>query len=263
MSSVNDHNTLHYYFEQEMPSESEPEAGRSVGFSGPLGGKKRSVRLKDATAAAAADDGNNYVEITLDVRNDAVAIQSVHSAGADPEAALLSRGLERRSSNVVTKLKQVGQEFRRLASSPSSSSSFVSGPRRNMAQLDRTKSSTAQAIKGLQFVTKNVASEGWPEVDRRFNELAVDGMLLRSRFGKCIGEIAITIVLKTQFLWNLTHQFLSKCRNGGIGGVRRRGVRRTCPTARHHRHCADQGGTPRILGAALRPKLRCAFANLL
>ncbi|KAG6498918.1 hypothetical protein ZIOFF_038671 [Zingiber officinale] len=190
MSSVNDHNTLHYYFEQEMPSESEPEAGRSVGFSGPLGGKKRSVRLKDATAAAAAaDDGNNYVEITLDVRDDAVAIQSVHSAGADPEAALLARGLERRSSNVVAKLKQVGQEFRRLASSPSSSSSFVSGPRRNMAQLDRTKSSTAQAIKGLQFVTKNVASEGWPEVDRRFNELAVDGMLLRSRFGKCIGMV--------------------------------------------------------------------------
>lgn len=194
MSSVNDHTTLHYYFEQELASESEPEAGRSVGFSGPLGAKKRSVRLKDATAGT-ADDGNNYVEITLDVRDDAVAIQSVHSAGADLEAALVARDLERRSSNVVAKLKQVGQEFRRLASS----SSLVSGSRQNMAQLDRTKSSAAQAIKGLQFVTKNVASEGWPEVERRFNELAVDGMLLRSRFGKCIGEIAITIRFKIQF----------------------------------------------------------------
>lgn len=261
MSSVKDRATLHYSFEQELASESEPEVGRSVAFSGPLGGKKRSARLKDGTAAAAAaaDDGNSYVEITLDVRDDAVAIQSVHSAGADPDAALLARDLERRSSNVVTKLKQVGQEFRRLASS----SSFVSGSRRNMAQLDRTKSSAAQAIKGLQFVTKNVASEGWPEVERRFNELAVDGMLLRSRFGKCIGEMPITIQLKIQFLWNLTHQFLSKCRNGGIGGVRRRGVRRTCATARHHGHRADQGGARRILGAALRPKLRCAFANLL
>lgn len=219
MSSVKDRATLHYYFEQKLASESEPEVRRSVGFSGPLGGKKRSARLKDGTAAA-ADDGNNYVEITLDVRDDAIAIQSVNTAGADPDAALLARDLERRSSNVVAKLKQVGQEFRRLTSS----SSFASGSRRNMAQLDRTKSSAALAIKGLQFVTKNVASEGWPEVERRFNELAVDEMLLRSRFGKCIGEMPITIQLKIQFLWNLTHQFLSKCRNGGIGGVRRRGV---------------------------------------
>ncbi|URE06478.1 respiratory burst [Musa troglodytarum] len=177
MGSATENGTLRYYFDHE--SESESDGGRSVGHSGPLGGplaskkagKKRSARFK-------GDD--NYVEITLDVRDDAIAIQSIQSG--DPEAALLARNLERRSpmlgASLSSKLKQVGHEFRRMTS-------FSTRAER----LHRTKSTAAQAIKGLQFVTKNVASEGWPQVERRFDELAVDGVLLRSRFGKCIGMV--------------------------------------------------------------------------
>ncbi|VAI25418.1 unnamed protein product [Triticum turgidum subsp. durum] len=54
-------------------------------------------------------------------------------------------------------------------------------------RYDRSKSTAAVALKGLQFVTAKVGSDGWAAVEKRFNHLQVDGVLLRSRFGKCIG----------------------------------------------------------------------------
>ncbi|VAI11040.1 unnamed protein product [Triticum turgidum subsp. durum] len=54
-------------------------------------------------------------------------------------------------------------------------------------RYDRSKSTAAVALKGLQFVTAKVGTDGWAAVEKRFNHLQVDGVLLRSRFGKCIG----------------------------------------------------------------------------
>uniref|UniRef100_A0A453J7V4 EF-hand domain-containing protein n=1 Tax=Aegilops tauschii subsp. strangulata TaxID=200361 RepID=A0A453J7V4_AEGTS len=54
-------------------------------------------------------------------------------------------------------------------------------------RYDRSKSTAAVALKGLQFVTAKVGTDGWTAVEKRFNHLQVDGVLLRSRFGKCIG----------------------------------------------------------------------------
>ena len=53
------------------------------------------------------------------------------------------------------------------------------------ARLDR---SVVTALRGLQFLNQAAVTEGWPEVEKRFHRLAVDGFLLRSRFGQCIGE---------------------------------------------------------------------------
>nr|CAD1823583.1 unnamed protein product [Ananas comosus var. bracteatus] len=56
--------------------------------------------------------------------------------------------------------------------------------------LYRSPTSAMRALDGLRFVTSNVgATEGWPAVERRFDQLAVDGVLLRSRFGQCIGMV--------------------------------------------------------------------------
>ena len=55
-------------------------------------------------------------------------------------------------------------------------------------RYDRSKSTAAVALKGLQFVTAKVGTDGWAAVEKRFNHLQVDGVLLRSRFGKCIGN---------------------------------------------------------------------------
>jgi respiratory burst oxidase len=60
-------------------------------------------------------------------------------------------------------------------------------------RLDRSKSGAAVALKGLQFVTAKVGHDGWAAVEKRFNQLQVDGVLLRSRFGKCIGNFSGSI----------------------------------------------------------------------
>ncbi|KAL9248121.1 hypothetical protein vseg_021479 [Gypsophila vaccaria] len=81
---------------------------------------------------------------------------------------------EKLSTKITTKVKQATKEFKRIAT--------LSGPPR---RLDRTNSTAARALKGLEFVDKKVGS--WGEVEKQFNVLAVDGLLLKSRFGKCIG----------------------------------------------------------------------------
>uniref|UniRef100_N1R4X1 Fucosyltransferase n=1 Tax=Aegilops tauschii TaxID=37682 RepID=N1R4X1_AEGTA len=55
-------------------------------------------------------------------------------------------------------------------------------------RYNRSKSNAAVALKGSQFVTAKVADDGTADVEKSFNHLHVDGVLLRSRFGKCIGR---------------------------------------------------------------------------
>ncbi|XP_048531064.1 respiratory burst oxidase homolog protein B-like [Triticum urartu] len=184
------------------------EAGgeRVVPHSGPLVGKRsatrKSARFADSVSAPLRaggrgnhhqgdDDDNDYVEVTLDVRDDSVAVHSVKPAAGgeeDPDVTLLARALETRSSsyagrgthgggvlrNASTRIKQVSQELRKIAS-----------VKRRPSRIDRSKSAAAHALKGLKFISK---PDGWPAVEKRFDELAENGGLLhRSKFGKCIG----------------------------------------------------------------------------
>ncbi|XP_042390155.1 respiratory burst oxidase homolog protein C-like [Zingiber officinale] len=165
-----------------------------VGFSGPLGKRaggsnRKSARFSLPPSAAAGDD-EEYVEITLDLRDDAVAVRSVKPAGGaeaaeEPEVSLLARRLERRSSSfssirsASSRLLQVSQEFLRLASLTKFPT--PAGP------IDRSKSAAARALKRLKFITKATDAAGWPAVEKRFDGLAVDGLLHRSLFGQCIG----------------------------------------------------------------------------
>ncbi|AQK91563.1 Respiratory burst oxidase homolog protein B [Zea mays] len=82
-------------------------------------------------------------------------------------------------------------------------------------RLDRSKSGAAVALKGLQFVTAKVGHDGWAVVEKRFNELQVDGVLLRSRFGKCIGmdgsdEFAVQLFDSLARKRGITKQVLTK-----------------------------------------------------
>lgn len=170
-----------------------------VGFSGPLSGPlnrkggKKSARfnIPDSTTAASAGDNDAYVEITLDVREDSVAVHSVKAAAGgeieDPEVTLLAKTLEKKSSTLGASLirsassrfRQVSHELKRLASLTKRS-----GPTR----VDRSKSAAAHALKGLKFITKTAGgAAGWTAVEKRFDELSVDGHLSRSVFGQCIG----------------------------------------------------------------------------
>uniref|UniRef100_A0A0E0R9C9 FAD-binding FR-type domain-containing protein n=1 Tax=Oryza rufipogon TaxID=4529 RepID=A0A0E0R9C9_ORYRU len=128
----------------------------------------------------------------IDVRDDSVAVHSVKPAGGggeDSDVTLLARTLEKRSSsfghsvirNASSRIKQVSQELRRLAS-VNRRGGGGGGPR-----FDRSKSAAAHALKGLKFISRADGGAGWPAVEKRFDDLAKDGLLPRSKFGQCIG----------------------------------------------------------------------------
>jgi len=175
---------------QEIWSETESNGSRStrVGFSGslsgPLSGPLVSNNKKKSSKKSArfSDEVEDYVEITLDVRDDTVSVQNIR--GGDSETALLASRLEKRPSTLSVKLKQVSQELKRMTSS------------KKFDRVDRAKSGAARALKGLKFMTKNVGSDrGWSQVEKRFDELEVDGKLPKTRFSQCIGILCIIVIL--------------------------------------------------------------------
>lgn len=171
----------------------------SSGFSGPLSGPlskrstgaRKSARFNIPESNASASDDQAYVEITLDVRDDSVAVHSVKTAGGadveDQELAFLAKGLERKTSlgssivrNASSRIKQVSQELRRLASLTK---------RPQPSHFDRNKSAAAHALKGLKFISKTDGGAGWAAVEKRFDAstASTNGLLHRSQFGECIG----------------------------------------------------------------------------
>ncbi|KAI9099011.1 hypothetical protein K1719_024778 [Acacia pycnantha] len=162
--------------QHECWSETETSTGgRSTpgGFSGPLVSTKRK-----SNKSSKNKEEQEYVEITLDVRDDSVSVQNIR--GGDPETAMLASRLEKRPSSSLGsqlsfKLRQVSQELKRMASS------------NRFDKMDRTKSGAARALRGLKFISKNIGSDAWSPVEQRFDELAADGKLPKTRFSQCIG----------------------------------------------------------------------------
>ncbi|XP_019188120.1 PREDICTED: respiratory burst oxidase homolog protein B-like [Ipomoea nil] len=160
------------YASDQASSETGSVRSSRVSFSGPLVSTTKNSRL----------DQESYVEITLDVRDDGVLVHNIK--GGDQEAALLASKLEKRHRNNLGRqlslhLRQVSKELRRITSS------------RKLDNLDRTKSGAARALRGLRFIHNNNNvlgnNEGWSDVETRFAQLSVGGMLPKSLFDKCIG----------------------------------------------------------------------------
>lgn len=182
-------------------------------FSGPLGTQefnlnsrkpsKKSARFNlpgdQMTTNNNVNDDDGYVEITLDIRDDSVAVHSVQTTGGvgggnveeDPELSLLAKKTLRSKSNsfgsyllrnTSSQIRQVSQELKRFTSltrRPSASTRF-----------DRTKSAAAHALKGLKFIAaKTSGAAGWPAIEKRFDDLTAskNGLLPSSLFGECIG----------------------------------------------------------------------------
>ncbi|TXG48982.1 hypothetical protein EZV62_024857 [Acer yangbiense] len=125
------------------------------------------------------DNNEAYVEITLDIGDDSVAVHSVQTAGGvgggggneDPELALLARRtLENKPASFFKStsqhIKQVSQELKRFAS-------LTRRPSASSRRFDRSKSAATHALKGLKFITTKAgaAGNGWPAVEKRCNEL--------------------------------------------------------------------------------------------
>lgn len=179
----------------DMSREDHHSDTESGNYSGPLSGPlnkrtgRKSARFNIEDSSSSKQE--QYVEITLDVRDDSVAVHSVKPANGqeeDQEMALLARGLEKRPAssivrNASAKIRQVSHEIKRLASS---------SRKPQLSRLDRTKSAAAHALKGLKFISKTDGGSGWAAVEKRFDEItaSTNGLLPRSRFCECIGKYA-------------------------------------------------------------------------
>ncbi|KAL7617361.1 respiratory burst oxidase homolog protein C [Lactuca sativa] len=184
-------------------SDTEVVAVDRKAFSGPLSGPlnkrghRKSPRFNIPDGAPGSSSGSvkssndDYVEITLDVRDDSVALHSLKTAdGADvedPELTLLAKGLEKRSSfgssvvrNASSRIRQVSEELKRLTSF---------SKRQPASRLERTKSAATYALKGLKFISKNDGGAAWIALEKRFDDLTkpTNGLLPRSLFWECIG----------------------------------------------------------------------------
>jgi len=140
-------------------------------------------------------DDDEVVEITLDVQRDSVAIEDVRAVddggsghGGGFDGLSLVSPSSSRSGKLASKLRQVTNGLKLKNSSNKAQQTQLGKNTRK--RLDRSKSGAAVALKGLQFVTAKVGQDGWAAVEKRFNQLQVDGVLLRSRFGKCIGNFS-------------------------------------------------------------------------
>ncbi|XVF49476.1 hypothetical protein PTKIN_Ptkin04bG0015800 [Pterospermum kingtungense] len=175
-----DHYRYRHYHSDTEASGTDKVPRRST-LSGPLYKKvrRKSAGFNVGDSRYSKDDG--YVEVTLDVFRDSMAIHSVKASSSngschleeDPELALLAKGVEKKSimgSSMVSNLKKL--------------TSFSKKPR-----FDRSKSAAAHALKGLKFITKTDGGHGWSAVEKRFDEITASniGVLPRSRFGECIG----------------------------------------------------------------------------
>jgi respiratory burst oxidase len=147
-------------------------------------------------------DDDEVVEITLDVQRDSVAIEGVrvvddggsgHVHGFDGLSSSSTR-----SGKLASKLRQVTNGLKLTSASNKTPQSQL-GKNMRKRVLNRTKSGAAVALRGLQFVTTKIGHDGWPAVEKRFNHLQVDGLLLRSRFGKCIGNSEVSVKLCSPF----------------------------------------------------------------
>ncbi|WOL16591.1 respiratory burst oxidase [Canna indica] len=79
-------------------------------------------------------------------------------------------------------------------------------------KMTRMVSSAQMGLKGLRFLDKTSGgNEGWKAVDKRFDQLAVNGRLLKENFGRCIGE-PLDLLLKYVIGINLgKSNKLSRC----------------------------------------------------
>ncbi|KAG5029879.1 hypothetical protein AAZX31_05G185400 [Glycine max] len=148
------------------------------------------VGLDSGTKSQAEAEGQHYVEVTMDIHRDSVALHSVKTvaAGVDmveeegDKLGLMGKRLEKKTTfgaSVVQSAANRMKQLKRLAS--------FSKPAPK--HFERTKSAVGHALTGLKFISKTDGGAGWGEVEKQFNKLTATtgGYLPRALFAQCLG----------------------------------------------------------------------------
>lgn len=169
---------------------------------------------------------DEYVEVTLDVHDDhTIVLRDVEpvtvvniddgvatSGNETPTSSAWSPSIRRSSPNrwrqfsqelkaeAVAKARQFSQELKAELrwfswSQGGSEAALVARDlRKQRAQLERNRSDTKKALRGLKFISsKSNGVDAWNEVQSNFYSLAKDGYLYRTDFAQCIGTIPFQI----------------------------------------------------------------------
>ncbi|KAK6787548.1 hypothetical protein RDI58_016073 [Solanum bulbocastanum] len=132
----------------------------------------------------AKSNDDKYVEITLDIRDDSMAVHSVKNAtktkAEEAEIEALGKRLQKKRSFGATIVRNVSMRMRL--------SSFKRQPHPPRT-FDRSSTAAQNALKGFKFISKTDGGSGWDTVQQRFDELTAisDSLLPRAKFGECIG----------------------------------------------------------------------------
>lgn len=182
----------------------QPRTSVDVPDSYGVGGAMLPIFLRDLEE----NDRRDLVEVTLEIeRNNSVYLRGVAPASTTANSPTVAernlvKGFLTRSRSASSKLRRKFS-WKRSPSTPTSnaSSSEDEPPLPFSAreigkiklQLLREQSSAQKALKGLRFISKNIAGatsdagQLWKKVESRFFVLAKDGLLCRENFGECIG----------------------------------------------------------------------------
>ncbi|ONK58727.1 uncharacterized protein A4U43_C09F16040 [Asparagus officinalis] len=127
------------------------------------------------------------IKINLNESNGTVGNLKVKTSREKLKSPEEARGTSDRRSNLASLLRSTAsprfrhasRELKKLALRPkwSLQGKADHGP----------KSAAAKALKGLVFISKTGGFNGWPAVEKRFDELAEEGVLPKSLFAHCIG----------------------------------------------------------------------------
>ncbi|EOA17991.1 hypothetical protein CARUB_v10006425mg [Capsella rubella] len=122
---------------------------------------------------------------SLPLTNENPAMENLGNKAADDESSVKEDDTEltahKRSGRVKRLASDVSNKLKRLKPS-------VFGESKPTG-LDRSKSTAGRALKGLKFISKTDGDAGWSAVEKRFLKITATtgGLLLRSKFGECIG----------------------------------------------------------------------------
>ncbi|TKY70982.1 Respiratory burst oxidase-like protein F [Spatholobus suberectus] len=163
---------------------------------------------------------DEYVEVTLDVQDDhTIVLRGVEpvtvinvddgvatSGNETPASSAWSPSIRRSSpsrwrqfsqelkAEAVAKARQFSQELkaelRRFSWGQGGSETALVARdlRKQRLQLERNRSGTKRALRGLKFIsTKSNGVDAWNDVQSNFDSLAKHGYLYRTDFAQCIG----------------------------------------------------------------------------
>ncbi|ESW31928.1 hypothetical protein PHAVU_002G279700 [Phaseolus vulgaris] len=142
----------------------------------------------DSGIKSQAEAEGHFVEVTMDIHGDSVALHSVKAFGGvdvveeeGEKLGLTGKRFEKKKSFSASVVQSAAIRMKQLKR-------LTSFSKPAPKHFERTKSAVAHALTGLKFISTTDGGEGWIKAEGRFKKfVGADGYLPRARFAECLG----------------------------------------------------------------------------